>query len=86
MLLELKGPKDYQLGFEIKTVVANDTSSPLYFRTKPCMLYRSGFYVSTMEMLAGTYDVVPSTFKPGLEGPFILKVKSSTPFKLNRMK
>jgi len=34
---------------------------------------------------AGTYNIIPSTFMPNQEGPFILTVKASCPFSLAQL-
>ena len=62
--MQLKGPKQYQLGFDLITVSASDTGSQHYFKKKSSGLYRSGFVVVGMEAVAGTYDLVPSTYLP----------------------
>ena len=82
--IQLKGPKQYQIGFDILTVSAADKNSPQYFSKKSSGLYRSGFVVLTVEAVAGVYDLVPSTFSPGQEGPFFLLVASSSSFKVTR--
>lgn len=33
----------------------------------------------------GVYQIVPSTYLPGQEGPFFLKIQSSNPIKLQRV-
>eukprot|EP00092_Neocalanus_flemingeri_P004142 GFUD01004456.1.p1 GENE.GFUD01004456.1~~GFUD01004456.1.p1 ORF type:complete len:815 (-),score=258.12 GFUD01004456.1:609-3053(-) len=82
--VQLKGPKQFQLGFDLLTVSATDTASPQYFKKKSSGVYRSGFVVYTMEAVAGTYELVPSTYTPGQEGPFFLMVASNSSFKLAR--
>lgn len=48
--------------------------------------FRSGFVVMDLEDVpAGTYDIIPSTFMPNQEGPFILTVKASCQFSLARL-
>jgi hypothetical protein len=48
--------------------------------------FRSGFVVLDLEDVpAGTYNIVPSTFLPNQEGPFILTVKASCPISLARL-
>jgi calpain-7 len=48
--------------------------------------FRSGFVVLDLEDVpAGTYNIVPSTFMPNQEGPFILTVKASCPFSVARL-
>ena len=73
-----------QLGFDILTVSAGDRTSEHYFAKKSSGLYRSGFVVLTVEAVAGNYEVVPSTFSPGQEGPFFLTVASNSSFKLSK--
>ena len=46
---------------------------------------RPGFYVQQLTRVpAGTYDVIPSTFYPGQEGPFILTISASCKMALAR--
>ena len=85
MLIELKGPKEFQIGFDVICVIANDPKSPYYFKRKSSGSYRSGFVVKTFELAAGTYDVVPSTFHPGQQSPFFMSYRSSIPFKVSRL-
>ena len=84
--IQLKGPKQYQIGFDLLTVstATSDKSNPQYFSKKSSGLYRSGFTVFTVEAVAGVYDIVPSTFSPAQEGPFFLLVASSSSFKLTK--
>ena len=47
--------------------------------------FRPGFYVQQLTKVpAGTYDVIPSTFYPGQEGPFILTISASCKLALGR--
>ncbi len=85
LLVELKAPKEFQIGFDVICVVANDAKSTYYFKRKSSGSYRSGFVVTTMDLAAGTYDIVPSTFYPGQEAAFFLTVKSNISFKLARL-
>ena len=85
MLIELKGPKQFQIGFDVICVIANDSKSPYYFKRKSSGSYRSGFVVKAFELAAGTYDVVPSTFHPGQESPFFISFRSSISFKVSRL-
>lgn len=83
-LVELKAPKQFHIGFDIVCVVAGDKKSPLYFRKKSSEPYRSGFVVMPVDLTAGTYDIVPTTFQPGKESAFFLTVKSNVPLKITR--
>lgn len=47
------------------------------------MINRSGFVAFELDNIpGGTYDIIPSTYLPGQEGPFFLTVKSSCPLQL----
>jgi calpain-7 len=86
ILLDLRGPKLYQIGVEVTCVVTSDPNAPGYFKSKHSGPFRPGFVVLDLEDVpAGTYNIVPSTFMPNQEGPFILTVKASCPFSLARL-
>ena len=85
VMIELKGPKQYQIGFDLRTVVADDRESPLYFKNKQSGPYRPGFVVLALQLCAGTYDIIPSTFRPNQEGPFFLSVHASSPIKVGKL-
>lgn len=86
LIIELLGPKQYQVGFDIVCVQANDKTSPKYFRTKASGPYRSGYVVLPLEVASGQYDIIPTTFRPGQEAKFFLNVHSSIPIKIGRLK
>lgn len=47
--------------------------------------HRPGFYVQQLTKVpTGTYDVIPSTFHPGQEGPFILTISASCKMALGK--
>ncbi|QQP57943.1 Uncharacterized protein FKW44_003107, partial [Caligus rogercresseyi] len=71
----LKGPKQYFIGFDIMSVVVANSSSPKFFNIKQSGAFRPAFAVLSLELLAGTYDIIPCTFKPKQEGPFFLTVQ-----------
>lgn len=49
------------------------------------LIFRSGYVVLELENIpAGTLRIIPSTFLPNQEGPFILSVKSSAAINLSR--
>jgi len=80
--IQLKAPKQFQIGMDIVCVSAQDKDSPNYFKKKPSGLYRSGFVVMSVEAVAGTYDIVPSTYKQDQESAFFLIVSCSASFKI----
>ncbi|XP_050298407.1 calpain-7-like [Anthonomus grandis grandis] len=83
VLLELKGPKQYQIGLEAIIKQLNNDSVTAPFKSKMSGPYRSGYTILELPNVpSGTLELIPSTFLPGQEGPFILVVKSSAPFKL----
>lgn len=87
MLVSLKGPKQYQIGFDVVTVTANNPSCPNVFSRKGSGMYKSGFTVMELERLpGGIYNIIPSTFMPFQEGPFFLTVSATCPFKFSRIK
>ncbi|KZC04878.1 PREDICTED: calpain-7-like [Dufourea novaeangliae] len=86
LLIILKGPKQYQIGFDIVSVVLNDSDAPGAFKMKSSGLYRSGFvYLELDDVPAGTYNIIPSTYIPEQEGPFFLTCKSSCKLQLQRL-
>ena len=87
MLIELKGPKQYQIGFDLVCVFINSDlkSCPKYFKMKPSGAYRTGYVMMVAELLPGTYDIVPTTFRPGQEGPFFLTISSCSGIKAQKI-
>ncbi|XP_043248289.1 calpain-7-like [Colletes gigas] len=86
LLIILKGPKQYQIGFNVMSVVLNDPDAPSAFKMKTSGLYRSGFvYLELEDVPAGSYDIIPSTYIPEQEGPFFLICKSSCKLQLERL-
>ncbi|XP_018570813.1 calpain-7-like [Anoplophora glabripennis] len=84
LLIELKGPKQYQLGVEATILQVNDETVTAPFRSKSSGTYRSGYVVLELENIpSGTLRLIPSTFLPNQEGPFILVVKSSAPIEIS---
>jgi len=82
--IELKGPRDYQIGFDLLCISAVDTGHANYFKKRSSGVYRPGFVVTSWEVVPGTYDLLPSTFRSGQEGPFFLDVACSASFNLSR--
>lgn len=79
LVVELRGPKVYQVGFEITVASLDDPNITAPFVTKTTGSYRSGYCVLDLnDMPAGTYHLIPSTYLPGQEAPFILSVKATT--------
>lgn len=79
LVIELRGPKVYQVGFEIVVVSLDDPNLTAPFVSKVTGNYRSGYCVLDLnDIPAGTYHLIPSTYLPGQESPFILDVKATT--------
>lgn len=79
LVIELRGPKVYQVGFEITVASLDDPNITAPFVTKTTGSYRSGYCVlDLIDMPAGTYHIIPSTYLPAQEAPFILSVKATT--------
>ncbi|XP_012140109.1 calpain-7 [Megachile rotundata] len=86
LLIILKGPKQYQIGFDIVSVVLNDPDAPGAFKMKSSGPFRSGFvYLELEDVPVGTYNIIPSTYIPGQEGPYFLICKSSCKLQLQRL-
>jgi len=87
LLIELKGPKQYQLGFDINCIPTTTETAPVGgFTKRSSGNYRSGFVILELDSVPpGVYQIVASTYLPGQEGPFFLKVQSSNPIKLQRV-
>ncbi|XP_078656259.1 calpain-7-like [Branchiostoma floridae x Branchiostoma belcheri] len=88
VLLELKGPKQYSVGFDVKTVtLTGDAESPGAFQRAASGDFRHGYCVLELENVpGGTYNLTPCTFRAGQEGPFLLTVSSSCPFTVAQIK
>ena len=86
ILVELKGPKQFSVGFNIKSVSIKDTNSPNYFAQASSGAYRSGYTILKLSKVpAGIYHVIPTTFLPNQRGPFFLTLRSTCPFKLAKL-
>ncbi|EFA09011.1 calpain-7 [Tribolium castaneum] len=85
VFIELKGPKQYQIGIEVVILKVSDDSVTAPFRSKSSGAYRSGYVILELENIpAGVLQIVPSTFLPSQEGPFFLLVKASAPIQLTK--
>lgn len=80
MVVELKGPKQYQMGMDVRVESLDDPSVTAPFLKETSGSYRSGFVVLELRNLpSGKYILTPSTFYPGQEGPFFLELRSTCP-------
>uniref|UniRef100_A0A672PVS8 Calpain 7 n=1 Tax=Sinocyclocheilus grahami TaxID=75366 RepID=A0A672PVS8_SINGR len=82
LLIELRGSRQYSVGFEVVTVsTAGDSGSS---EKRGSGDYRCGFCYMELENLpAGIYNVIPTTFLPKQEGPFFLDFSSATPLRVS---
>lgn len=86
LVIELRGPKVYQVGLEVTVASLIDPAVTAPFVSKVTGSYRSGYCVLDLERLpAGTYHVIPSTYLPDQESPFILSIKASTGIAVERV-
>ncbi|XP_034951724.1 calpain-7-like [Chelonus insularis] len=86
LLIILKGPKQYQIGFELVTIELNNPEAPSAFVAKNSGPFRSGFvYMELEDVPSGSYHIIPATFLPGQEGPFFLTCKASCALNLTRI-
>lgn len=87
LLIDLKGPKQYYVGFDVVTVTVSNSSSPGYFSRKSSGGYRSGFSILELRNVpSGTYNVIPCTYNPGQKGPFFLTIQSTCPIKVSQLR
>lgn len=85
LVIELRGPKVYQVGLELAISSLEDQNITAPFISKTTDSFRSGFCVLDMENLpAGIYHIRPSTFLPNQEAPFFLKLKSSAKLQIEK--
>ncbi|XP_048694697.1 calpain-7 isoform X4 [Caretta caretta] len=86
LLIELRGPRQYSVGFELVTVSTVGDPGPSGFQKKSSGDYRCGFcYIEVENVPAGVYNIIPSTFLPQQEGPFFLDFNSATPLKTSQL-
>uniref|UniRef100_A0A914HUC5 PSD13 N-terminal domain-containing protein n=1 Tax=Globodera rostochiensis TaxID=31243 RepID=A0A914HUC5_GLORO len=84
ILVELRGPKEYSVGFEVALVSPIRTDRT--FERRDSGPFRPGFTALQLEGLpAGTFSIRSMTFVAGQEGPFILRVDCSCNFELKRV-
>lgn len=87
LLVDLKGPKQYHVGFDVVTVTVNNPDAPGHFTHKSSGAFRSGFTILELPNIpSGTYNIIPATFNPGQKSPFFLTIHSSCPVKVSRLK
>ncbi|XP_073899974.1 calpain-7 isoform X2 [Castor canadensis] len=86
LLIELRGPRQYSVGFEIVTVSVVGDPGPHSFPRKSSGDYRCGFCYLELETIpAGIFNIIPSTFLPKQEGPFFLDFNSIIPIKTTQL-
>ncbi|CDQ82032.1 unnamed protein product [Oncorhynchus mykiss] len=86
MLIELRGSRQYSVGFEMVTVSTVVEPGPAGHPKKNSGDYRCGFcYMEADHVPAGIYNVIPTTFLPKQEGPFFLDFSSTTPLKVSQL-
>ncbi|CDQ78819.1 unnamed protein product [Oncorhynchus mykiss] len=86
VLIELRGSRQYSVGFEMVTVSTVVEPGPAGHPKKNSGDYRCGFcYMEADHVPAGIYNVIPTTFLPKQEGPFFLDFSSATPLKVSQL-
>ncbi|XP_045055947.1 calpain-7 isoform X2 [Desmodus rotundus] len=86
LLIELRGPRQYSVGFEVVAVSVVGDPGPHGFQRKSSGDYRCGFcYLELENIPAGIYNIIPSTFLPKQEGPFFLDFNSIVPIKTTQL-
>uniref|UniRef100_A0A8C5H0I9 Calpain catalytic domain-containing protein n=1 Tax=Gouania willdenowi TaxID=441366 RepID=A0A8C5H0I9_GOUWI len=86
LLIELRGSRQYSVGFEMVTVSTVADPGAAAFQKKSSGDYRCGFcFMEADHVPAGIYNVTPTTFLPKQEGPFFLDFASTTPLKVSQL-
>ncbi|XP_054240663.1 calpain-7 isoform X4 [Indicator indicator] len=86
LLIELRGPRQYSVGFELITVSTVGDPGSHGFQKKSSGDYRCGFcYLEVENVFAGVYNVIPTTFLPQQEGPFFLDFNSTSALKVSQL-
>ncbi|MGH0132832.1 UNVERIFIED_CONTAM: hypothetical protein FKN15_052587 [Acipenser sinensis] len=86
LLIELRGSRQYSVGFEVITVSTVGEPGPSGFQKKSSGDYRCGFcYMEVDFVPAGVYNIIPTTFLPNQEGPFFLDFNSTTPLRVSQL-
>ncbi|KAK2170660.1 hypothetical protein LSH36_1g05016 [Paralvinella palmiformis] len=86
ILIELRGPKEYSVGFSVVTVSENVPDAPGSFKKKTSGDFRRGFCVLELDNVpGGVYNISPCTFYQKQEGPFFLDVSSSVPISVKQL-
>ncbi|XP_019129869.1 calpain-7 [Larimichthys crocea] len=86
LLVELRGSRQYSVGFEMVTVSTVGDPGAAAFQKKSSGDYRCGFcYMEAEYVPAGIYNVIPTTFLPKQEGPFFLDFASTAPLKVSQL-
>ncbi|XP_072827436.1 calpain-7 isoform X2 [Vicugna pacos] len=86
LLIELRGPRQYSVGFEVVAVSVAGDPGPHGFQRKSSGDYRCGFCYLELETIpAGIYNIIPSTFLPKQEGPFFLDFNSIAPIRTTQL-
>ncbi|KAK5921570.1 hypothetical protein CgunFtcFv8_018926 [Champsocephalus gunnari] len=84
LLIELRGSRQYSVGFEMVTVSMVTDPGSASFQKKNSGDYRCGFCYMEAELVpAGLYNVIPTTFLPKQEGPFFLDFSSTSALKVS---
>nr|CAB3227605.1 calpain-7-like [Phallusia mammillata] len=74
LLIELRAPRDYSIGFD---VICVETNAEKPFSQTTSGSFRSGYSTLELTVPHGIYNVIPCTFSPQQLGTYFLDVKSS---------
>ncbi|XP_053744345.1 calpain-7 isoform X2 [Synchiropus splendidus] len=86
LLVELRGSRQYSVGFEMVTVSLAADSGSSVLQKRSSGDYRCGFcYLELDSVPAGVFNIIPTTFLPKQEGPFFLDFFSTSPLKVSQL-
>ncbi|VDK80441.1 unnamed protein product [Dibothriocephalus latus] len=86
LLIELRGPKDFAVGFQLSVISLTATPINQHERMSTGS-YRRGYTMMELAGLAGgKYQLIVATFEPRQEGPFIINLRSLRPVEIRCIK
>ncbi|KAK0057703.1 calpain-7 [Biomphalaria pfeifferi] len=86
LMIELLGPKQYSVGFEVICVSENVPNAVGAFKRTTSGDFRPGYCFLQMNNISGgVYNIRPCTFAAGNEGPFFLDISCSTSYTVKQL-
>jgi calpain-7 len=78
--IELRAPREYAVGFQVLPIKSTPNEPSIEKGSSGA--YRKGYTVMEWKQVPPcVFNIIPSTFEPGLLGPFFIDIASSHPFR-----